>query len=135
MSELVGILISGDLVLHLVDFDRPVWFRPSEPLGLRVIPDPAHFVADALAVFQVQAPKGCGAGCLLEQSSELVDASSGLCSHLESARTAAYDAVRPPVLFLQVGGADSILLDDLARLARPGRVEPLTPEAARFVQS
>ena len=50
MSDFLAIVAINGTVLHLVDWDKPCWFKASAPRGERVIPHPDYFITDALAV-------------------------------------------------------------------------------------
>lgn len=86
MSELIGHLEIDGLQIALVDWDRPVWFRSDDPMGLRVIPSKDFFVTDAIVAFHLDAVSCC------EQISnsgnfKLIDLSNiSVCKHLELAR-------------------------------------------------
>jgi hypothetical protein len=54
MSDFLAIAAVKGKVLHLVDWDRPVWFLADNPLGDRIIPDPNSFLTDALLFFSYQ---------------------------------------------------------------------------------
>ena len=51
MSDFIAIVNVGGKVLHLVDWDRPVWFLADNPNGSRIIPRPKSFLTDALVFF------------------------------------------------------------------------------------
>lgn len=51
MSDFLAIAAVRGKVLHLVDFDRPVWMRADNPIGDRIVPDLENMLADALLFF------------------------------------------------------------------------------------
>jgi len=54
MSDFLAIAAVKGKVLHLVDWDRPVWFLADNPLGDRIIPDPNSFLTDASSFFHIK---------------------------------------------------------------------------------
>ena len=54
MSDFLAIVAINGTVLHLVDWDKPCWFKASAPRGERVIPHPDYFITDALAVLAAE---------------------------------------------------------------------------------
>jgi hypothetical protein len=50
VSDFLAIAAINGTVLHLVDWDKPCWFRAGSPNGERVIPHPEFFLTDALAM-------------------------------------------------------------------------------------
>ena len=51
MSDFIAIATVRGKAIHLVDWDRPCWFRPDEPKGDRLIPDLDSMLTDALLFF------------------------------------------------------------------------------------
>lgn len=51
MSEFIAIAAVRGTVIHLVDWDRPCWFRADNPKGDRLIPDLDSMLTDALLFF------------------------------------------------------------------------------------
>ena len=51
MSDFLAIAAVRGKVLHLVDFDRPVWMNAEDPTGDRIIPDLDNMLTDALLFF------------------------------------------------------------------------------------
>ena len=115
MSSFVGILVVGGQALHLVDWNRPVWFDPDNVEGLRVIPDPDHFVADAVIVMREGALADCSHSCERDLAG-LNDLVERPCEHLERARTKAYADFATPMVFLHSNNnVDSLISSDLVR--------------------
>ncbi len=50
MSDFLAVAAINGTVLHLVDWDKPCWFRADSPDGERVIPHHEFFLTDALAL-------------------------------------------------------------------------------------
>ena len=51
MSEFLAIASVRGKVLHLVEWDRPVWFRADDPEGDRIVPELDSFLTDALLFY------------------------------------------------------------------------------------
>ena len=51
MSDFMAIVANEKAVLHLVDWDRPCWFRADDPTGDRLIPGLDSMLTDALLLF------------------------------------------------------------------------------------
>jgi len=51
MSDFLAIVANEKAVLHLVDWDRPCWFRADDPTGDRLIPSLDSMLTDALLLF------------------------------------------------------------------------------------
>lgn len=130
MSDLIAVLAIGDRVLHLIDFDRPVWCRPgSRAPG--VTPAPECFVADALLALAADQ-------VLIDPVPDLrgsLPSPDDAGRVLNAARAAVYAATRPGLLYLSDGPPGSLASGDLARLSMPVHVLPLPPKAAEELRS
>ena len=105
MSDFIGILVTGDTVLHLVDYDRPVWIKPSDVSGLRVVPSKSHIIADALLVFRYSALDNCSLACGHSRTSLCDLAEDQVCQHIDLARDRVYADHKDVILFLISKGA------------------------------
>lgn len=118
MSDLLGILNVGGKSFHLVDWDRPVWFDPADRDGLRVVPDPDHFVADLIAVMCLNVLQECGQACGRAMTGLNV-LSGPQCEHVEEARRRIYSDFKDPLICMYPGEhVDGNISRDLARFKR-----------------
>ena len=54
MSDFIAIVNIGVKVLHIVEWDKPVWFLADNPNGSRIIPRPHKLLKDALVSLQMK---------------------------------------------------------------------------------
>ena len=127
MSDFLAIVVSGDTVLHVVDFDRPVCFKPGNMQGLRVIPDIKYFITDALAVLRDGVLENCDNSCKSKVNGLNDFSENHVCPHVQSAR----DSVRKhdePIIVLHNSDLDASILDDLNEYAHRPVVQKLHKE-------
>ena len=118
MSDFVGILVTGGKALHLVDWNRPAWLDPDDPEGLRVVPDPQHFVVDALAVMCADGLAQCTPECK-HSTDGLNELAGAQCEHVRDARERLYASFDKPLVFVHSDDQpDGLVMQDLARLQR-----------------
>ena len=121
MSDFVGILVTGDTVLHLVDYDRPVWMKPGDVSGLRVVPSKLHIIADALLAFRYSALDNCSVACGQSQTSLRNLAEGRACQHVDLARDRVYADHKDILLFLiSKGASESSIVSNLGKFASGG---------------
>lgn len=121
MSDFIGILVTGDTVLHLVDYDRPVWIKPGDVSGLRVLPSKLHIIADGLLVFRYSALDNCSLACGHSRTSLRDLAEDQVCQHIDLARDRVYADHKDVLLFLISEGAnESSIASNLRKFVSGG---------------
>ena len=131
MSDFIGILVTGDTVLHLVDYDRPVWMKPGDMSGLRVVPSKLHFIADALLAFRYSALNTCSLSCGHSQTSLCDLASDQVCQHVDLARERVYADHKETLLLLtSKGSSEPSLASNLLKFVSGGFEVPLDADVA-----
>ena len=128
MSDFLAIVVSGDTVLNVVDFDRPVCFIPGQMQGLRVIPDPKYFITDALAVLRDGALQKCESSCKTTIAGLNDFSENSVCSHLQDARKVVRNNSDYKVIVLHNSDLDPTILSDLNEFAHPPVVQKLHSE-------
>ena len=121
MSDFIAIANVNGKVLHLVDWDRPVWFRADDPMGDRVIPDLENMLVDGLLFFaysDFDMPMDIFAGQRgKRQVLEMKQA--GQYSEVDKARSILRSRKEPFILLAHFGELDINLKSDLETLAAP----------------
>ena len=121
MSDFLAIAAVKGKVLHLVDWDRPVWFLAEHPLGDRIIPDPNSVFTDALLFFSYQdfnLPSDLFEGKRgNNRLFEIEDATHF--DQLEKSRAFIRNNQGPTILFAHFGACDSNLANDLQQFKTP----------------
>jgi|688.fasta_scaffold1329565_1 hypothetical protein len=128
MSDFLAIVVSGDTVLNVVDFDRPVCFIPGQMKGLRVIPDPKYFITDALAVFRDGVLDECESSCKTNNDNLNDFSENHVCAHLEAARQKVRKNTENVVIVLHNSALDTHIANDLNEFAHPPVVQKLHNE-------
>lgn len=126
MSDFLAIVVSGDTVLHVVDFDRPVCYVPGQLQGLRVIPDPKYFITDALAVLRDGVLNSCESSCNTKPESLNDFSEASVCQHIQQAREQVRSSVEHPLIVLHNSELDSLIAKDLSEFAHPPVVQKFT---------
>ena len=135
MSDFIAIANVNGKVLHLVDWDRPVWFRADDPMGDRVVPDINHMLVDGLLFFafaDFDLPLDIFAGQRgKKQVFEMKEANRY--SEVDKARSLLKNRKEPFVLLAHFGGLDVNLQNDLVTFNTPVlRAEINIKDAKRF---
>lgn len=125
MSDLLAIVVSGDTVLHVVDFDRPVCFVPGQIQGLRVIPDPQYFLTDAIAVFRDGVLSECESSCKTKADGLNDFSENHVCTHMLSGRNKVRSSNEHPVIVLHNSELDPAIQADLNKFAHRPVVQKL----------
>lgn len=128
MSDFLAIVVSGDTVLNVVDFDRPVCYIPGQLQGLRVIPDPNYFITDALAVLRDGVLNSCDSSCRTNTASLNDFSENHVCKHIEHARDKVRSNTEIPVIVLHNSELDNYIKSDLNEFAHPPVVQQLHNE-------
>lgn len=128
MSDFLAIVVSGDTVLNVVDFDRPVCFIPGKMQGLRVIPDPKYYLTDALAVLRDGALQECDSACKTTKTGLNDFSENSVCSHLLKARKVVRSNTNDKVIVLHNSDLDPTILADLNEFAHRPVVQKLHSE-------
>jgi hypothetical protein len=127
MSDFLAIVVSGDTVLNVVDFDRPVCFKPGNVQGLRVIPDMKYFITDALAVLRDGVLENCESSCKSKVDGLNDFSENHVCPHIESARKKVRSH-NEPIIVLHNSDLDPHILGDLNEFAHRPVVQKLHKE-------
>ncbi len=128
MSDFLAIVVSGDTVLNVVDFDRPVCYIPGQLQGLRVIPDPKYFLTDALAVLRDGVLESCDSSCKTNKQNLNDFSENHVCKHIEKARNHVRSNQEVPVIVLHNSELDPYIKSDLNEFAHPPVVQQLHNE-------
>ncbi len=128
MSDFLAIVVSGDTVLHVVDYDRPVCFIPGQLHGLRVIPDPNYYITDALAVLRDGVLEQCHSSCKTKSESLNDFSENHVCEHIQQAREKVRSDKENRVIVLHKSGLDPLIENDLKEFAHPPVVQQLHNE-------
>jgi hypothetical protein len=121
MSDFLAIATVRGKVIHLVDWDRPVWFLADKPFGDRIIPDPNSIFTDALIFFSYQD---------FNMSMDLFEGQRGAnkvfqmsdatyFNQVENSRIWVRNTPGPIVLLAHFGPCDSNLANDLKQFNIP----------------
>lgn len=121
MSDFLAIAAVRGKVLHLVDWDRPVWFLADDPEGDRLIPELNSIFTDALLFFSFQD---------FNLSYDLFEGQRGKnkvfqitdathFNQVEKSRTLIRNNPGPIVLLAHFGPCDSNLANDLQQINTP----------------
>lgn len=128
MSDFLAIVVSGDTVLNVVDFDRPVCFIPGRMQDLRVIPDPKYFITDALAVLRDGVLDACEKSCKTKKDSLNDFSENHVCPHIKAARKQVRANRDHPVIVLHNSALDLNIANDLKEFTHPPIVQQLHNE-------
>jgi hypothetical protein len=128
MSDFLAIVVSGDTVLNVVDFDRPVCYIPGRMQDLRVIPDPNYFITDALAVLRDGVLEACDNSCKTKKDNLNDFSENHVCPHVEAARAKVRANRDHPVIVLHNSDLDPKIKSDLKEFAHPPVVQKLHNE-------
>jgi hypothetical protein len=121
MSDFIGILVTGDTAIHLVDYDRPVWIKPGDVSGLRVVPSKLHIIADALLAFRYSALDNCSLACGHSRTSLCDLAEDKVCQHVDLARERVYADHKDVLLFLiSKKASESLIASNLRKFVSGG---------------
>ncbi len=125
MSDFLAIVVSGDTVLHMVDFDRPVIFIPGKLQGLRVIPDPNFMITDALAVLRDGVLSECESLCKTKKDGLNDFSENHICKHVLEGRKNVRSNKDHPVIVLHNSDLDPQIQSDLNEFAHRPVVQKL----------
>jgi hypothetical protein len=121
MSDFIAIAVVRGRAIHLVDWDRPCWFRPDAPNGDRLIPDLEGILTDALLFFSYDdfdMPFDLFAGQRgKNRVFEMKDA-SGI-QNIDEARKVLRGRNQPFILLAHFGSLDSHLKKDIDMFKTP----------------
>ena len=133
MSDFVAIAAVRGQVIHLVDWDKPCWFRPDNPMGDRLIPDLESLLTDALLFFayeDFELPFDVFAGQRgNNRAFEMRDASGT--NSLSEARKVLRSRSKPFILLAHFGNLDVHLKHDIESIKAPILTAPIDLEQAR----
>lgn len=121
MSDFLAIAAVRGKVLHLVDWDRPVWFLADDPEGDRIVPDLGSMLTDALLFFSFadfDMPLDLFAGQRRERRVFEMNHSKQY-SEVERARSILRSRKEPFVLIAHFGKLDGHLAEDIERFSTP----------------
>ena len=127
MSDFLAIVVSGDTVLNVVDFDRPVVFKPGNMQGLRVIPDIKYLITDALAVLRDGVLDNCESSCRTSTDGLNDFSENHVCPHISTARKKVRGHTEP-IIVLHNSDLDPTILADLNEYAHRPVVQKLHNE-------
>lgn len=128
VSDFLAIVVSGDTVLNVVDFDSPVCFIPGQMHNLRVIPDPKYFITDALVVLRDRVLDNCDVTCKTKKNNLNDFSESPVCQHITAAREKVRANKDQTVIVLHNSDLDSTMKADLNEFAHPPVVQKLHNE-------
>lgn len=121
MSDFLAIVANEKAVLHLVDWDRPCWFRADDPTGDRLIPSLDSMLTDALLLFYLDQFELDIDPFEKQRNGRSVISVNDLpnSQELNQARQSIQKQKTPFILFAHFGNLDAVLERDISHHSTP----------------